>query len=457
MPAIISKLPSGYHSLAADSKYNWYLLYLSYFSSQMGRGIANMSLTLGAQQAGAMTSTQTTQLVTAGSFAYTFGKIFGGSCADILGGKRTIGMVLTTMGACFLAKGFTASSSNKGKVSVKTITFLWCLSRIFHATHWPAHCVVNKAWFSMDSNFSSSTAILSTCSRLGSFSGSLIGGILLAKFGSWATCLKLIGTYMMGIGVVDIYSLYQPTLKDIEAGKKVEKNGVAAAVAAATTTVATSKLKSKLKPGAWKRALTNPKLYLVFAGNALCFPAYDLPAILPVILSEHVQGLTTANIGLISSMFPLMAVPSIFFGAWIEPKLTSKTRPMFYAAGASIASMCLFRLSQKGLSPTSVAPLLMATMFSFAPAVAFVPPEFLAKFGGPQTGLFTGLNDAGGMLLNSSMYAFLPTLKKRGGWSLVLKTYAGMMAVSGFCNAGYYILEGINPLVVSPFDEVMDR
>ena len=35
---------------------------------------------------------------------------------------------------------------------------------------------------------------------------------------------------MMGIGVVDIYSLYQPTLKDIEAGKKVEKNGVAAAV-----------------------------------------------------------------------------------------------------------------------------------------------------------------------------------------------------------------------------------
>ena len=76
-----------------------------------------------------------------------------------------------------------------------------------------------------------------------------------------------------------------------------------------------------------------------------------------------------------------------------------------------------------------------------------------AKFGGPQTGLFTGLNDAGGMLLNSMIYALLPTLKKRGGWSLVLQTYAGMMFLSGVSNGAYYILEAMNPLKISPFEE----
>ena len=44
-------------------------------------------------------------------------------------------------------------------------------------------------------------------------------------------------------------------------------------------------------------------------------------------------------------------------------------------------------------------------------------------------------------------------LKKRGGWSLVLQTYAGMMFLSGLSNGGYYILEAMNPLNVSPFEE----
>ena len=439
-----------------------------------------MSLTLGAQQAGALTNDDTTRLITAGSLAYTFGKIFGGSCADLLGGKQTISVVMTTMGACFVATGFHGSTS--AKPSARAITMLWCLSRVVHAAHWPAHCVVNKAWFSMDTDFSARTAILSTSSRLGSFFGSLAGGVLLSRLGSWSSCLKVVGAYLLLLGGVDIMTLTQPTVEETNKGvveakkildkamskvsKKRERNERderaaaerkrerdSAEERAKRETVTSDQNKKRLKPGGWWRALTNPKLYLVFAGTALSFPAYDLPAILPVLLSEHVKGLSTTSIGLIGSMFPVMAVPSIFFGAWLEPQLTSTTRPMWYAGGAMVASLCLLRLSKKGLSPSFIAPLLMTTMFSFAPAIAFVPPEFLAKFGGPQTGLFTGLNDAGGMLLNSTIYAMLPALKRRGGWTLVLKTYAGMMAASGACNAGYYLLERRNPLVVSPFEE----
>ena len=415
-----------------------------------------MSLTLGAQQAGALTSDDTTRLITAGSFAYTFGKIFGGSCADLLGGKQTISVVMTTMGACFVAAGFHGSTSVKP--SARAITMLWCLSRVVHAAHWPAHCVVNKAWFSMDTDFSARTAILSTSSRLGSFFGSLAGGVLLSRLGSWSSCLKVVGAYLLLLGGMDIMTLAQPTVEEtnkgvVEAKKMLDKAGESKERVAKRETVTSGQKKKRLKPGGWWRALTNPKLYLVFAGTALSFPAYDLPAILPVLLSEHVKGLSTTSIGLIGSMFPVMAVPAIFFGAWLEPQLTSTTRPMWYAGGAMVASLCLLRLSKKGLSPSSIAPLLMTTMFSFAPAIAFVPPEFLAKFGGPQTGLFTGLNDAGGMLLNSTIYAMLPALKRRGGWTLVLKTYAGMMAASGACNAGYYLLERRNPLVVSPFEE----
>ena len=52
------------------------------------------------------------------------------------------------------------------------------------------------------------------------------------------------------------------------------------------------------------------------------------------------------------------------------------------------------------------------------------------------------------MLLNSMIYALLPTLKKRGDWSLVLQTYAGMMFLSGVSNGAYYILEAMNPLKI---------
>jgi len=284
MPAILSKKEQNEGKLKSNPKWNWFLLYISYFSAQSGRGIANMALTLGASRDGAMTLDQTTNLITWGSFAYTFGKIFGGSCADILGGKKTITMVMMAMGASFLIKGFSANNRVVGgKVSARFFTFMWCVSRVFHALHWPAHCVVNKSWFSMDTNFSSMTAILSTCSRLGSFSGSILGGFLLSQTQSWSLCLKIIGTYLLGIGALDAMTMLQPKNKEKDDDDDNNNN----------TTKVVMMREKKVKPGAWIRALTNPKLYLyVFTLSILyiyifpCKPNANILIILYLLLQS---------------------------------------------------------------------------------------------------------------------------------------------------------------------------
>jgi hypothetical protein len=49
-------------------------------------------------------------------------------------------------------------------------------------------------------------------------------------------------------------------------------------------------------------------------------------------------------------------------------------------------------------------------------------------------------------------YAWLPAIRKRGGWPLVLKFYAAMQAASAALLFAFKRLEALDPLLVSPFD-----
>ena len=155
------------------------------------------------------------------------------------------------------------------------------------------------------------------------------------------------------------------------------------------------------------RALSNPKLVLVFVGNTLVIPAFDMTAILPTLLSEHLKGLSTELIGTIASLFPLISVPTVLFGAWLEPKLNDANRWLFYCSLQLVSTVSLYMLSARNLSTRAVATLLMATMAGIGPMMYIIPSSFLSRFSGPYTGTFTGLIDAGGNLVMTGVYGTL--------------------------------------------------
>ena len=132
---------SGSAPLSLEQKKAWGTLYLSYFTSMASRSAVSLALSLGAVKSDAILSdNDLTYLLSRGSLAYTLGKIFGGSIADMLGGKN---MLLL----CHLIMGMAYTSKAVVKANVKNLTILWFLARLLHAPQWPGMIISHKKSF----------------------------------------------------------------------------------------------------------------------------------------------------------------------------------------------------------------------------------------------------------------------------------------------------------------------
>ncbi len=456
--------------LTAGEKKSWFTLYLSYFASMASRSTVSLALSLGAVKAdGVLSDTDLSYLLSRGSLAYTIGKIFGGSVADMLGGKNMLLLSHLVMGLAYSSKAFV-------KANVRNLTILWFLARLLHAPQWPGMIISHKKIFSYYDHFKSLQASLSTSSRLGAFFGSAFGGILLSRIGSWRGTVNTVGITYLIIGFLvyvgvdensnlrcdnnknDTMVKYSSSSSSSNGSNKmididsVDKNKNGNIVTKKENNNEGSSSQILLK------ALTNPKLLLIFIGNTLVIPAFDMTAILPTLLSEHINGLSLELIGTIASLFPLVSVPAVLFGAWLEPKLNDANRFLFYCSLQLMSTISLYMLSARKLTTAKVATLLMATMAGIGPMMYIIPSSFLTKFSGPYTGTFTGLIDAGGNLVMTGVYGtLLPYLKKRGGWPLVLKAYAASTGISLACFFSYFMLEAKNPTIKSPFEDKKDK
>jgi sugar phosphate permease len=462
----------------STAKGGWHLIYTSYFSGMLTKNIVNFNLSAGAVNDGTLDSTSFANVLSAGSLAYTFGKAFGGSFADWFGGKNTMVLSHLIMGGAFIGM------STGGKPSPRRLTILWSLSRLVHASLWPATSIIHKELFFKHKRFRSFAALLSTSSRLGAFAGSTVGAFLLAKLGIWSRAIYVAGIYYVCIGLL-IASKLNPengytsptilkndtrnkTINAVEGGGEDDEYVV------------------EYCSNGWRNALSNPKLWLVFIGNSLTTPTFELVAILPQYLSDTVPTLTTSEVGLLGSLFPLMAVPAVLGGAWLEPYLNSTSRLLYYCLGEFMTYLSLRKLSnnkKNTLTPTNVGMLLMTTMIGFAPVMYITPSAFLAKFAGPHLGSFSGMMDMGGNLLMVSsvciliffgiylnltlfylpsiitfvaqvlFYQIIPKLRNRGGWPAVLKVYSATIFVSMLSYTTFFILEAKNPTIGIPFEK----
>ena len=439
--SIASKKP-----FTSEQKKAWATMYLSYFASMASRSAVSLALSLGAVKAdGILSDNDLSYLLSRGSLAYTIGKIFGGSVADMLGGKNMLLICHLAMGVAYTSKAFV-------KPNVTNLTLLWFVARLLHAPQWPGMMICHKENFSYHDSFKSLQASISTSSRLGAFFGSAFGGVLLARVGSWRGSVTTVGIAYLIIGCLVYIGLDEEKIR-----VNVNKNNMSKSIVKSNKTKVASlsnKKNKKSSTQALVKAVSDPKLLLIFIANTLVIPAFDMTAILPTLLSEHVNGLSTELIGTIASLFPLISVPSVLFGAWLEPKLNDANRYLFYCSLQLISTISLYMLSARNLSTRAVATLLMATMAGIGPMMYIIPSSFLSKFSGPYIGTFTGLIDAGGNLVMTGVYGtLLPYLKQRGGWPLVLKAYAASTGISLALFFSYFMLEAKNPTLKSPFDD----
>ena len=177
----------------------------------------------------------------------------------------------------------------------------------------------HKENFSYHDSFKSLQASISTSSRLGAFFGSAFGGVLLARVGSWRGSVTTVGIAYLIIGCLVYIGLDEEKIR-----VNVNKDNMSKSIVKSNKTKVASlsnKKNKKSSTQALVKAVSDPKLLLIFIANTLVIPAFDMTAILPTLLSEHVNGLSTELIGTIASLFPLISVPSVLFGAWLEPKL----------------------------------------------------------------------------------------------------------------------------------------
>eukprot|EP00943_MAST-04B_sp_MAST-4B-sp1_P000198 g198.t1 len=458
---------SNSKQLSAGDKKSWLTLYLSYFASMASRSTVSLALSLGAVKAdGVLSDNDLSYLLSRGSLAYTIGKIFGGSVADMLGGKNMLLLSHLVMGLAYSSKAVV-------KANVTNLTILWFLARLLHAPQWPGMIISHKKIFSYYDHFKSLQASLSTSSRLGAFFGSAFGGILLSRIGSWRGAVNTVGITYLIVGFlvyigVDENSNVRCNNNKNDTNVKYNSSintsnkliNIDSVDKKKNANVVTKKENNKKGSSSQilLKALTNPKLLLIFVGNTLVIPAFDMTAILPTLLSEHMNGLSLELIGTIASLFPLVSVPAVLFGAWLEPKLNDTNRFVFYCSLQLMSTISLYMLSARKLTTTKVATLLMATMAGIGPMMYIIPSSFLTKFSGPYTGTFTGLIDAGGNLVMTGVYGtLLPYLKKRGGWPLVLKAYAASTGISLACFFSYFMLEAKNPTLKSPFEDKKDK
>ncbi|OLP90552.1 hypothetical protein AK812_SmicGene27854, partial [Symbiodinium microadriaticum] len=332
-----------------------------------------------------------------GQFAYALGKLLGGAAVDAIGGMRSLFAILLF-----------------GTAAV-----------------WTAAAVSIKTSFASGGQVQA-LSVGQVAMRVGASLGSLLGGFLLSRLKSWR---QLLLTYA-GVGVVT--SLV--ALRSCEPRRP------------------TSAEKEKKEPGgsvipissALSVAARTPKLWLLFASTTMITPTFDFVALLPQFLND-VYKMEDAQIGSISSVFPLAAPPAILLASMALPKMTGNAKAVSLLVAQTLSAGGYVVLAS---SPASAAlvPTLTAIAGGSAPALSCIPPDWIMRWGGPRAGLFAGLHDVPGNLLAMWLYAKVPRLLAKGGWPQVLRLYALQVSLGALCLAVFQWLEASDPVTRSPFE-----
>lgn len=245
-----------------------------------GCGPGTMSLALfgmGKDKGLGFSTAAMSSLLALGSAGFSFGKLVGGPLSDRLGGKTSLCLILSVMGA--------SQVLISRKSSYHVLAIAWFITRTVHAAMWCGVLLVARPWF-MTNNLSAALSLLTASCPTGAFSGALFGGRLLDTHG-WRGVASHTGILTLATGACVQLSVSPSPAAQAASARDSVRAGV------------TSSCKGSVRHRTLRETagivLRNPKLWAVYSCSALITPTLDLPTLLPLYLDT--LGLDPLTIG----------------------------------------------------------------------------------------------------------------------------------------------------------------
>eukprot|EP00435_Cladocopium_sp_Y103_P049343 s1129_g14.t2 len=335
-----------------------------------------------------------------GQLAYALGKLLGGPVVDACGGAKSLVAILMILSGSFAAMARCHAADAK-------LLGSFASARFATAAVWTSCAVALRSSFSQH-GLGQALSLGQVAMRLGASFGSMLGGLLLSRLGSWRRLLMAYAGLGTATGLL-LFLRLSMTSKPVADPTRTKMDSPAACKAAPLgRTLAI--------------AARTPRLWLLFASTTMITPTFDFVALLPQFLND-VYKMNDVKIGSLAGAFPLSAPPAILLAGAMLPKLSPSGKAASLLIAQSASAMAFFLLSKQP-APELLMPALVTISGGSAPALSCVPPDWIMRWGGPRAGLFAGLHDVPGNLLAMWIYSKVPQLLRRGGWTLVLRLWA---------------------------------
>jgi len=379
------------------------------------------------------------QMNSLGQLAYALGKLFGGAGVDRLGGHRSLVAVLATVAAALMSMARTRRKS-------WSLSGAFAISRFATAVVWSAAVVCIRGCCPGSSH---ALNLGQASIRLGSSLGSFAGGLVLARLRSWRRLLEIAALFSSAMAAtLAASSLTRAKGPSLRAQSLAE---IASSSSPLPEAVQPSAVCARPMPvlSALRIAVSEPKLYCLFASTMFVTPTADLVALLPQVLNDE-YGMDDQTIGAICASFPLAAPPAILLSGFALSRMSSRAKAGFAMAVQSAAITGYMILARKP-PQWLLSPALMAISAGIVPSLCCIPPSWLTTWAGPHVGLFSGLQDIPGNMLAMLIYSQIPLVVKKRGWKAVLQLYALQVGLGACCMAAFQLLEASRPMEGSPF------
>jgi OPA family glycerol-3-phosphate transporter-like MFS transporter len=366
-------------------------------------------------------------ITSVGTLLYAAGKFFGGSLADLLGGKR---MFLAGMGGAVL---FTLLFALGGPA---LFMVAWGGNRFVQSWGWGGMVRTVGQWFDAR-RYGTVMGVVSLSYLFGDFLSKLVMGLLLNLGWDWR------GLFYAGAGFLSLmffatWALLRPTPAEVGLPEPQAHPAVL--------------VDPMAKKADWRERLV--PLLRSPAFLVVCLLSFGFTLMRETFNEwtptyfEEFAGLAKGDAGLAASLFPLIGGISVLLVGWWTDRMGRGGRALVIGGGLVVSALTL--VAMVNLSPGSPASLSVVLVG----AVAFVligPYSLLAgaialDFGGPEagstaSGWVDGVGYVGGII---SGYG-VAKLAQQAGWGSAWTMLATVAAVSAVASLAYWRLERRSP------------
>jgi OPA family glycerol-3-phosphate transporter-like MFS transporter len=292
-------------------------------------------------------NTATIQLgavVTMGVLAYAFGKLFGGSAGDFLGGRRNflIGMV----GAVVFTLAFAVSGS------MPLFTLAWSGNRLLQAIGWPGLVKVASRWFSY-STYGVVMGIVSLSYLWGDTVNRLFLGALIDLGLGWRGVFVVAAAVMAGLTVLTAFLLKESPR---DRGLEEASNNPANVFGKEGCDPAPSGLRALLVP------FLQSRVFGLVCGLSfgLTLVRESFNAWSATYFAQAVQ-LPAGDAARVSALFPLFGGFSVLLAGYLGDRLGRGGRAGVMVCGLTLAGLALFALGTLEAGASRVFPIMLVS------------------------------------------------------------------------------------------------